>query len=203
MNNCSLESTNISIEPGFRSEHRKLAAKGYWNAFSRKLNWPLGPENKALSFLQNNLDPTHAISAISSKGDFLGVAGFKTPKGAFVGGTFQDLVKNYGWFGALRRAALLSVLERDCEADTLLMDGIFVEPTARGKGIGGRLLCAIEAHAQSLHLNHVRLDVIDSNTRARALYERQGYVQTGEQSLGFLKHIFGFERAATMVKTLT
>ena len=52
--------------------------------------------------------------------------------------------------------------------------------------------------------NHaeVRLDVIDSNPRARTLYEREGFNATDTHRLGLLRHVFGFESATTMIKTL-
>ena len=133
----------------------------------------------------------------------LGVAGFKTDQGAFVGGTFRDLQRVYGSFGALWRAPLLSILERDLAPDTLLMDGIFVAPQARGKGIGAALLTAVSQHAAALGLAQVRLDVIDSNPRARALYERQGFKPLGTTHLGPFKHLFGFQSATTMTRKTT
>ena len=198
--NATAGNSGIVIEAGLRPEHRKAAAAGYWEAFSRKLKWPLGPETKALDFLHANLNPSHAISAVSDKGEFLGVAGFKTPGGAFVGGDFAALAKVYGASGALWRGVLISLLERPCEASTLLMDGIFVRPEARGMGAGSRLLAAIESHAAAHGLRRVRLDVIDTNPRARALYERHGFTSKVETSIGILKHIFGFSTTMTMIK---
>ena len=48
----------------------------------------------------------------------------------------------------------------------------------------------------------VRLDVIDSNWRARALYERQGFLATRTESLGLLRLLFGFSASTTMVRPL-
>lgn len=192
--------TTIIIEPGIRPHHREQAASGYWQAFGQKLRWPLGPQGKALAFLRSNLDPNYAISAISPDGDFLGVAGFKTSQGAFVGGDFQALSAVYGTLSAVWRGLLISVLERPCEPGTLLMDGVFVAPQSRGLGVGSRLLDAIVDQARAAGLHKVRLDVIDTNPRARALYERHGFVATGEQTLGILKPVFGFSSATTLVK---
>ena len=183
-----------------RSQHRHLAARGYWRAFSRKLRYPLGPEARAVAFIERAIDPDHAISAVSQNGDFLGVAGFKSPDGAFIGGGVRDLAATFGWFGATFRGLLIGILERDCEPGTLLMDGIFVEPHARGRGIGKALLKAIETRAASMGLHHVRLDVIDTNPRARALYEREGFVAKSVQSLGPLSPVFGFSTATQMTK---
>lgn len=190
----------FAVTPGLQPRHYDEAAEGYWEAFRQKLSIPLGPEARARNFLRANLNPSHAISAVSASGELLGVAGFKTRAGAFIGGGFGELAAVYGHLGAMWRGALVQILDRQCEPGTLLMDGIFVQSAARGQGVGKRLLGAIEAHAGSLGLKRVRLDVIDANPRARALYEREGFVPVAVQSTGPLKHIFGFAKATTMVK---
>lgn len=196
------DEASFSVRRGLPPEHRAPAAAAYWEAFSRKLRVPLGPPDKAVAFLERVLDPDHAISALSSQGDFLGVAGFKTPSGAFVGGSFADLAKVYGVLSATTRALLVSLLERPCEDRTLLMDGIVVAPSARGMGVGAALLDAIERRARELDLEQVRLDVIDANPRARALYERQGYEARATLSTGPFRRLFGFAGAATMYKNV-
>lgn len=193
---------DINIEPSIRPHHHEQAAQGYWEAFAQKLRWPLGPEPKALEFLLKNLDPTHAVSAVSQNGTFLGVAGFKTKKGAFVGGDFEALANVYGTISATWRGMLISVLERECEPGTLLMDGVFVTPQSRGLGVGSLLLDAIIGHAEAQGLSQVRLDVIDTNPRARALYERKGFIATGEQQIGMLGPLFGFRSATCLVKSI-
>ncbi len=192
----------FTVQSGLRPEHRAQVAQGYWHAFARKLHYPLGPQAKAVRFIESVLDPNHAISAVSDQGEFLGVAGFKTPQGALVGGGFKDLARVYGWGGALMRAGLISLLERDCSNDTLLMDGIFVAPGARGRGVGKALLRAIEAHAVSSGLQQIRLDVIDTNPRARALYEREGFSEKSVVSMGLLGRVFGFSSATEMTKSI-
>lgn len=198
-----LKALDFEVVPGLRSEHLHSAAAGYWNAFSRKLRYPLGPERRAIAFLERVIDPRFAISAVSATGDFLGVAGFKTPDGAFVGGEFSDLAAVYGWFGALPRGLVVSLLERPCEPGVLLMDGIFVSPEARGLGVGRALLVAVQQAASKDGLQNVRLDVIDTNPRARALYEREGFVAGSVRSLGVLGPVFGFSNATEMTKPIT
>ncbi|MEL6337889.1 MAG: GNAT family N-acetyltransferase [Pseudomonadota bacterium] len=182
---------------------RRDAAVLYWQAFRPKLGAILGPEDRAVDFLTEVLDPAHCLSAICRRhGQLLGVAGFKTAQGAFVGGGYGALRAVYGPFGALWRAALLALLDRPLAPGVLLMDGIAVASAARGKGIGTDLLVAIESEAADRGLGAVRLDVIDRNPRARALYERCGYVPTGTQSVGILGRVLGFSSSTTMVKAL-
>ncbi len=78
--------------------------------------------------------------AVWSDGDLLGMAGFKTLAGAFVGGKLSDICAIYGAWGGLWRGVLIDILERDLSEGVLLMDGIFVDPDARGKGVGTALL---------------------------------------------------------------
>lgn len=191
---------DIRIEAGFRPEHRREVAEGCWSAFARKLRHPLGPREKAAAFIERVLDPGHAISAVTAGGAFLGIAGFKTPNGAFIGGGITDLMMIYGCLSGMLRGFLLSALERPCAPGVLLMDGIFVKPSARGAGVGAALLRAIERRARADRMRQVRLDVIDANPRARALYEREGFVPGRIRSLGILGPVFGFSNATEMTK---
>jgi len=192
----------MRIVAGFPAADRAKVAALYWGAFGGKLGVVMGPEEMGIAFIDRVLDPSHAISAMDDDGTLLGVAGFKTLKGALVGGDFSDLRAVFGTFGASWRALLISVLERDTENARFLMDGIFVTPDARGRGVGTALLDAICAEARARQYAEVRLDVIDSNPRARALYERTGFVAKGTMQLGPLRHVFGFRSATTMVRAV-
>ena len=187
------------ITKGFPDSDRRQIAALYWEAFGAKLGRTMGPTPKALRYFEAVLYPPHALCARDSDGTLLGVAGFKTYQGALVGGSFRDMARVYGWIGTAWRVALLSALERDTESARFLMDGIFVEPAARGRGVGTLLLEAIAVEAAARGYAEVRLDVIDSNDRARALYERRGFRAIKTHSTGLLRHVFGFRSATTMV----
>jgi len=190
----------MRIDPGFAPAEKPLIAALYWDAFGSKLGRVLGPRRKALRFIERVLDPTHAICARDNDGKILGVVGFKTYHGALVGGDWSDMRACYGIWGALWRVAALAMLERDVDNDRFLMDGIFVTKAARGQGTGTQLLEAVTAEARTRGYAKLRLDVIDTNTRARALYERLGFVAVDVQSLGPLRYVFGFDSATTMVR---
>ena len=78
------------------------------------------------------------------------------------------------------------------------MDGIFVDEQARSRGVGSALLGAVKARAAADGLSSIRLDVIDSNPRARALYERHGFVAGDVTHIGPLHHLFGFRSSTEM-----
>ena len=190
---------DFAISDGFALGQRSKAIGLFWAAFRGKLYPVMKPEQKALAFFDRVADPAHAISATASDGTLLGVAGFKTESGSFIGGDLKDLRAAYGFVGGIWRGLVLSLLERPLQPDTLLMDGIFVSEEARGRGIGSALLEAIKAKALACGCSMVRLDVIDTNPRARALYERRGFVAEHVSKTGPLRHVFGFQEATTMV----
>lgn len=189
---------HVELREGFADGERAQVATMYWSAFGEKLGAVLRPTEKALALLAHCLDPARAIAARSADGHLLGIAGYETERGSFTSIDLRALTRVYGPVGGTWRGLLLSVLERPPEPGTLLMDGIVVTRGARGGGVGTLLLGAIKAKARSLGFRRVRLDVVDTNLRARALYEREGFVATRTARLGPLRHVFRFSEATTM-----
>jgi len=192
----------VKVTPGFSEAHRAEVAELFWQAFEGKLMTPLGPREKALRFITPNLSRSFAFSACAPDGSLLGVAGIKTDKGGLLTGGLGDLNTIYGRIGGLWRGVLLEQFERPVAPGTLLMDGIFVKDSARGQGVGTELLKAIIWTAEMNGYKDVRLDVIDSNPRARALYERRGFEPAGTVSTGMLAPLMGFKTATTMLRTV-
>jgi ribosomal-protein-alanine N-acetyltransferase len=56
-----------------------------------------------------------------------------------------------------------------------------VDPDARGRGLGSRLLDAALDEARRHGVEEVFLEVRDSNTRARQLYESRGFAEVGRR----------------------
>lgn len=192
----------VHLQLGLPEALRSEAAALYWQAFGGKLGRVMGPEPLALAFLARVIRPDHVFVALDDAGALLGLAGFKTPQGSFAGGSWADLVAIYGLSGFLWRAPLLALLSREVDNDRFLLDGICVAPEARSHGLGAALLAEIDGAARARGYGYVRLDVVDANWRARALYERQGYVAIKTTPLGLLRHVFGFASAVTMIKPL-
>jgi GNAT superfamily N-acetyltransferase len=60
---------------------------------------------------------------------------------------------------------------------TALLDELFVVPAARGKGLGQRALASVIASAKAGGCRAVHLEVDRANKKARALYERAGFIE--------------------------
>ena len=61
------------------------------------------------------------------------------------------------------------------------LENIVVAPSVRRKGLGRRLLGALLARVQETQSEFVFLEVRESNTAARRLYESAGFRQTGRR----------------------
>ena len=57
----------------------------------------------------------------------------------------------------------------------MLLDELYLEPSARGRGLGGALLAAACDWARDRGAEVVRLEVNRHNPRAKALYLRCGF----------------------------
>ncbi|MFI1808941.1 GNAT family N-acetyltransferase [Streptomyces sp. NPDC020422] len=76
---------------------------------------------------------------------------------------------------------------------------VWVGPRARGRGVGDRLIAAVEAWAVRSGAGSLRLGVIPGNTPAIALYSRHGFTPAGRPG-GLLPG--GRTRELLMVKAL-
>lgn len=75
-------------------------------------------------------------------------------------------------------AGIAGVLVADGEADVVSM---WVRPSARGQQVGSALIDATTGWARSRGFRELYLWVTESNLSARHLYERCGFVATGER----------------------
>ena len=65
-------------------------------------------------------------------------------------------------------------------AENVELISMWVNPTARGKGVGDYLIQAVERWGAERGATTLRLSVMPDNRKATALYERHGFTDTGE-----------------------
>lgn len=192
----------ILLQHGLAAAQRAPAARLYWQAFGGKLGRVMGPEPKALAFIERVIDPAHVIAATDAAGRLLGVIGFRSRSGSFVGGTRADLVAVYGLFGALWRGLALAILAQDLGAEEICVDGLAVAEPHRGLGLGGALIEALAREAQARGCACLRLEVVGENLRARALYDRLGFAVTGRADRWLTAALYGYRSSLAMRRKL-
>jgi len=83
--------------------------------------------------------------------------------------------------GQVSRSSIVGFLVARHLASEWELENIVVAPASRQKGLGGQLLDALLAAARQTDNESVFLEVRESNTAARMLYEKAGFQQTGRR----------------------
>jgi ribosomal protein S18 acetylase RimI-like enzyme len=95
------------------------------------------------------------------------------------------------------------LLEYNANQEELYLDTIAVSEQARGHGIGSILLNTVIDFAREEGFLAVKLSVIDTNTRAKSLYERVGFQVVKVEKIPYpWSRTFGFSSAIDMVLKL-
>ncbi len=189
--------------PGLPEKFRSRAALLYDQAFGEKFSVAVRSMESRILLLNNCFLPEYAIVAELDQ-KLIGVAGFHTPTGSFTGGiTYRGLLSQLGFIKGNWAAFIFSLYARKPSPGELVMDGIAVDVDARGKGVGGRLLDEVAAYARDHGFDHVRLDVIDINPKAKKLYERKGFKAVRTEFYPVLRRLLGFSASTTMLLDLS
>lgn len=190
---------DIHIQQGWSPEQADLVAGLYDEAFGAKFERAIPDKAKRLVLLAGSFEPDFSFVAL--QGDrIVGLAGFQESAGSLTGGLgASQLIDTLGVIRGLWACCVFALFERQPEPGELVMDGIAVDRSVRGQGIGSALLDRITGYAADNGFRSVRLDVIDSNPRARKLYESKGFVATRSERFPYLAWLIGFSGATTMV----
>lgn len=192
----------VTVRRGIPAGAERRAAELYWGAFGRKLGPALNPPDKAVPFIAAHLNADRAICALLD-GQLVGLAGYQLGGRSLTGGSATAVLRAYGHLRGLHRVLLLALFERRPASGQLVMDGIAVDPELRGRGVGSLLLAEVAAVAAEQHCREIRLDVIDTNPRARALYERRGFTAVRTAHTPYLRRLLGFGAVTTMHRPVT
>ncbi|ASJ73179.1 GNAT family N-acetyltransferase [Granulosicoccus antarcticus] len=192
----------MQISVGTPEFVRYRAAQLYDVAFGSKLALAVPDEKQRIDMLAKGFVLEHSIAAITN-GELVGLAGFPTPDGSLTSGIgYRSLLSDFGFLGGNRAALVFSVYDRESRKGELLMDGIVVDASCRGQGIGTQLFSSLIKLAIERGYSTIRLDVIDTNPAARRLYERLGFVATKTERFEFLRWLLGFGASTTMIYSL-
>ncbi|MEO0795985.1 MAG: GNAT family N-acetyltransferase [Verrucomicrobiota bacterium] len=190
---------DIQIQRGFSEEYRASAATLYEEAFGPKIALAIGSFEKRLAVIKGCLQPHYSFTAYLEK-RLVGIVGFHTPSGSLTGCMdWPAIKKELGFLKAIKAVAVLALYDRDPVPGELVLDGISVDSGCRGRGIGSKLLNRIKTFAADESFSHVRLDVIDTNPRAKKLYAKVGFTETETKHYPVLSKFLGFSASTTLL----
>ena len=176
------------------------AADLFYDAFRRKFEPIAGSREKAVAVLAEDFDAERVILAVGATEKVLGIVGLNYEGRRLANLSWQTFRSHFGPLSGSWKRLAFSAFMRDEHPGQLQMEGIAVHADARGRGIGTCLLEETCAVARRVGLSHVRLEVINTNPRARMLYEREGFEPGPVHRLPLVGRWFGFSSYTTMLK---
>ena len=193
----------IEIADGLHERHRQQAGLIYYEAFRRKLQPLVGKPAETTAVLAAGLNLRMTLGALVD-GELRGLAGLHHGGGVFSHVYERDSLARLGPVRGLYAWAALNLFAGGdhCPAGELRVAALAVDAAARGQGLGSRLLEAVFDKARREGFRAVRLEVVDTNPRARQLYERLGFRVVGAHHYPFTRTWLGFSGEQVMVREL-
>jgi ribosomal protein S18 acetylase RimI-like enzyme len=182
----------MQIQQGLPEKHIDAAVEMLLEAFADEFMPILRDEEKARLLLKRVIKRDYMLYA-EEEGELLGILGLQCAEGTFLEASLREFFNIFGLFKGLVKAIGFSFLHHSLKEGELYVEFIAVSPTARGKGIGSKLLDAFEEHGRIGEYKMLRLEVVGSNTRAKALYERVGYEVIKSYSIWPVNKLFGWD----------
>lgn len=174
----------------------------YDKAFGSKFALAIPSSLERRRLFKSTFDLGRAFVAVH-RDEIVGIVGFHHGATSLTSGiTYRELIRHLGLWSGYRAALVFSLYERKPVDGELLLDGIAVAETHRGQGIGSRLLREVAEYAAREGFTSIRLDVVDTNGRARKLYDRCDFQPTHTESFEWLRWLFGFGSVTTMVRNV-
>ena len=195
------ENHRIQLREGIPVGMTAAAAELYVEVLADKLVPVFGSGDRAIRALASGLNRQMCLAAVEGE-TLVGVLGIQTAAAGFVDVPWRSLRASYGFFGSLWRLALLAWLHHEPLDGEAYIDGVAVASAWRGRGVGSRLITALERWAAERGLDTLCLEVIDTNVRVQRLYRRLGFMTVSNQTVWPLGSLFGFRSSAVMVKLL-
>ncbi len=192
---------NIAICVGLPDEFRKEVAETYVKTFPHKFKTIMGPRPRACKVLELDMDEECAIVA-SENGEFAGVAGIQFGNKRLVQSRKRTFIRTFGVVEGLVRFGAFQVISKTSESKVLTFDGLVVPEKMRGKGVGSRLLQGVKDYATDRGFTSLKLDVLDTNPRAKKLYERLGFKPVKTRQYPYLDFL-GFSGVTTMALSVS
>jgi GNAT superfamily N-acetyltransferase len=190
------------IQRGLPNPFRRQAAELYYDAFRQKFEPIFRAQNQGLAILEKAFNSDLAFVAVHQN-RLLGLAGMQFGGFHFVHFKISWFIEDFGWLRGPIKFALFLLFDRPHREGQLLMDGIVVHPSMRGRGIGTQLLQSVFDFAHTHGFKSLRLDVVDTNPGARRLYERMGFTPLKTHNYTFLSKIMGFSASTIMIRQIT
>lgn len=167
-----MEIINLKGREDLLDQMAEIIKDGFYSKFS----FILGEGNDFLESVKIIINRDLCYGLLD--GDRLkGIAVLKDKSTKAIVYPFKKLRRILGFFRGVKACIMLKLIFNmgTINESTLKLELLSVDKEFRGEGIGHKFLDKIEALAREKFLKKISLEVIDTNPRAKKLYEKFGY----------------------------
>ncbi len=177
---------------GLSEELRLPAAKLIYDTFERKFRYLLSPRDKGISLIANSINPDYGLVVLQND-ELVGIGGAKDIKGELIQVGLNTWLRTYH----IRVFQIMVVSGlfwfRRVQPNVLWVDNLSVVASAQGQGIGTKMIQEFIRYGRERGYRTLKLEVINANMRAKALYEHIGFEITEYTAVPLpWSHLLGF-----------
>jgi ribosomal protein S18 acetylase RimI-like enzyme len=198
----------IKIIQNINEVQKSEVVRMYYQAFPKKFNYLwlfIKDEKKVNVVLHDCIKFEDGIYAVLD-GKVVGFVGLETDMGFYTQLKLSAFLKAFPIVSAIWRYVAYGIyrlFHGKTGNNAVHIDPLVVDTKARGLGVGTTLLEVVFDYAKKMNKKKVILEVVDTNLRAKKLYERMGFQVVKIENTMFLTSRAGFQKVFHMEKTIS
>ena len=182
---------NIKITGKINENQLDQAINIYYFAFKKKIRALIKSKEKALAIHKKALNPGRVLYALLDE-RVVGIAGLHYDNKNFMEIKYKDLREHFNPIQSYFIYFIYKIMSPKFKNDVIRIDSIAVDEDVRGQGIGSILIEKVFELAKDKEFKEVILEVVDTNPKAKKLYERIGFKEKKLVKYYFTTRIAGF-----------
>jgi ribosomal protein S18 acetylase RimI-like enzyme len=193
---------SLQIHSGVPRTQRKTVAKIFYESFQDKFARIFGDPRKATELIARIIREDRILVALID-GQAVGFAGLHYNGTNLMKFQLAEIVRIYGLSTIRVLLYFLITLLTEPKANQLHLEVLVVQEQYRNQGIGTKLLRSTIAFAEQQRFSQIRLEVVNTNPKAKKLYERMGFRKVKDHKIPYPFNILtGFSIITDMEYTI-
>lgn len=175
---------SIQIHFGAPKDQRRKIAKIYYEAFQDKLGVIFGNKRKAETLFSTSLCDERILVAYKD-GVAVGFAGLQYQGKKFMEPSLTQVVRIYGLETIRVLLFFFFSIFNNPKPNQLYLEILAVSKDQQNKGIGTKLIQSTIEHARSKKIPQIKLEVVNTNPKAKKLYQRIGFRKAKDHKIPY------------------
>ena len=164
----------VKLQWGVPEALHLIVATLIYDSFETKFRYTLCPRKKGISFIADSIQGEYGLVAIQES-KVVGIGGARTDQGELLQIRFSTWIRTYH-IQAIRSFFIGFPFWHERHiSGTLTLTSLSVKEEARGQGIGTKIIKEFIHYGSANGFHTLNLEVVNSNPRAKALYDRLGF----------------------------